>query len=326
MPDRDVEPADVPPSRAAESVADAAVRAEVLPAETPNQTMAAFYWVTAAMILFSIMAAATRTVIKLGLPTLEVVFFRNISALVVLIPLFLWRGPELLRAAAPSLYGVRVLVSMISMISWFYAISIITIAEVTAISFLAPLFGTLGAIVVLGEKVRIRRWSALLVGFAGAMIMLRPGGSSFGIGHACALVSALSGGLVSILLKQLTSRDDPDKIVFLTTLMMTPLSLVPALFVWQWPSAQMLPGLVVLAFSAVAGHMCLTRAFRLIDASLVLTFEFSRLPFAVAIGYWMFAEMVDVWTIVGALVIFASAVYVTHREAKLKRARKAAAR
>ena len=108
-----------------------------------------------------------------------------------------WRGPSLLRSSQLPLYGVRVAVSLLSMQAWFYAISLIPIGEVTAISFLAPVFGTVGAIVLLGERVRLRRWTAIMVGFLGAMIILRPGMAPFGLGQACAIFSALSIGLRS---------------------------------------------------------------------------------------------------------------------------------
>ena len=205
------------------------------------------------------------------------------------------------------------------MLAWFYAISLIPIGEVTAISFLAPLFGTLGAIFLLGEKVRMRRWGALMIGFAGAMIILRPGGTAIGVGQICAVVSAMLTGLTAVLIKQLTSRDDPDKIVFLTNLMLMPLSLVPALLVWRWPTLDMLPPLLGMGVCAVVGHVALVRGYAATDASLAQTFEFSRLPFTVAIAYVAFGETIDIWTWIGALIIFASAVYITRREAQLRR-------
>ena len=194
------------------------------------------------------------------------------------------------------------------------------IGEVTAISFLAPLFGTLGAIFLLGETVRLRRWTALGVGFLGAMVILRPTGAALGAGQMLAVLSAMFTGLTAVLVKQLTAHDDPDKIVFLTNMMLLPLSLVPALFVWTWPTAAGAAGTDrhgrvrgARAHRAGAGYTA-------IDASLALTFEFSKLPFTVAIAYLAFAETIDVWTWVGALVIFASAVYITRREAQLRRA------
>jgi drug/metabolite transporter (DMT)-like permease len=119
----------------------------------------------------------------------EVVFLRNIFACVLLVPLLIYRGRSLLRSNKFGLYGVRVVISLLSMQAWFYAIFLITIGEVTAISFLAPLFGTLGAIFLLGETVRLRRWTALGVGFVGAMVILRPTGAEFGAGQMLAVLS-----------------------------------------------------------------------------------------------------------------------------------------
>lgn len=254
-----------------------------------------------------------------GIDPLQLVFFRNLAALVMLAPLLAWRGVEIMRSKVFHLYWARVGISLVSMTSWFYALSLIPIGELTAIGFLAPLFGTLCAIVFLGEKVRVRRWAALVIGFMGAMIILRPGAGSVGLGQGLALVSAFSAGMISILLKHLTSEDDPEKIVFLTTLMMTPLSLAPALFVWTWPAAAIWPPVIIMTLAAVLGHLALVRGFRATEASLVLTFEFSRLPFAIAIAYWMFGEMIDRWSWIGAIIIFASAVYITRREARLRR-------
>lgn len=283
--------------------------------------MIGILWVALSMALFAVMAAASRTATDLGYHPLEVVFLRNFSAVIVMLPMLGWHGASLYRSSALHLYGVRVSIGLVSMIAWFYALSLIPLGEVTAIGFLTPLFGTLGAIVFLGEKVRLRRWTALIIGFIGAMIILRPGASPFGFGQACALVSALSGGVMGILLKRLSAADHPDKIVFLTALLLTPLSLVPALFVWKWPGLDILPALAVIALTGVLGHAALMRGYRAAEASLIMSLEFVRLPFAVTIGYFMFNETIDKWTWIGAAVIFASAYYITQREAKLRRER-----
>jgi len=278
----------------------------------------AVLWITASMAVFAVLAACSRKAALMGMHPLQIVFLRNLSATMFLLPMLIWRGRALLRSNAIHLYGVRVVISIFSMTAWFYALALIPVAEVTAIGFLAPLFGTLGAILFLGEKVRIRRWTALIIGFIGAMIILRPGTESFGLGQACAVFNALSSGLVTVLLKQLSSEDDSAKIVFLTTVLMLPPTLVPALFVWQTPGWEYLPVILTIGGTAVLGHYCLMRGFASTDASLVMTFDFSRLPFAVAIGWWMFGEVTDIWTWVGATVIFLSAAYITRREAKLR--------
>ena len=287
--------------------------------------MAGAFWVTISMALFVGLAVASRVAMNAGLHPFVVVFMRNVLAVLMLSPLLAWRGWSLLQSTQMRLYGFRVSIAALSMMAWFYALSLIPIGELTAISFLGPLFATLGAIFLLGERVRVRRWAALAVGFIGAMIILRPGGSPLGLGQVCALVSAVSAGLTVVLVKQLTAADDPDKIVFLTNLFITPISLIPALFVWSWPPLAAVPALLAMGLCAVLGHVSLVRGYAATEASLATTFEFSRLPFAVGIAYLAFGETIDLWTWIGAAIIFGSAVYITRREAQLKRLKNAAA-
>jgi drug/metabolite transporter (DMT)-like permease len=287
-------------------------------AASDNDPIAGVAWITVSMALFAGLAVFSRMAMNAGLHPFEVVFLRNAFACVLFLPLLAYRGLSLAHSRHLGLYGVRVVVSLVSMQAWFFALFLIPIGEVTAISYLAPLFGTLGAVLLLGEKVRIRRWTALAVGFLGAMIILRPSGASLGAGQLCALLSAMSGGLTVVLVKQLTARDDPDKIVFLTNMLLLPLSLVPALFVWSWPSPAVLPALLGMGVCAVLGHVAVVRGYAATDASLGMTFEFSKLPFAAGIAFLAFGESIDAWTWLGAFVIFASAVYITRREAQLR--------
>ena len=284
-----------------------------------NDPFVAVIWVTLAMATFAGLGTFGKYAMQAGLDPLQVIFFRNFFCLVLMLPLLHWRGPSLAVSTQIRLYGVRVGLAFVSMMTWFTALSLIPFGELTAIGFLAPLFATIFAVFWLGEVVRARRWTALIIGFIGALIILRPGSTGFGLGQMLALFSALTAGVVGPLLKQMTAHDDPDKIVFITNLWAAPASLVPALFVWQWPPLDLWPYLVAMGFCAVLGHVALLRGFASTDASLVFTFEFSRLPFAVAAGYLFFGETTDLWTWVGALIIFGSAAYVTRREAQIAR-------
>lgn len=285
-----------------------------------NDPLAAFFWVTVATAGFAGLGGLAKYVIMQGLDPLQVIFFRNFFCLILMLPLLYWRGPALATSRQFHLYGVRAGLAWLSMMAWFCALSLMPYSEVTAMSFLAPLFATLFAVVWLGEVVRIRRWTALAVGFIGAMIILRPGHSAFGLGQMFALASALSSGIIGPLLKQMTGEDDADKIVFISTMLLAPMSLIPALFVWQWPALALLPFLVGMGFMAIIGHVALMRGYACADASLVSTFEFSRLPFVVAISYVAFGETTDVWTWIGAVIIFGAASYITRREALLAHA------
>ena len=288
-----------------------------------DHPFAALFLVTISMALLVGIAAVGRYAARSGMDPAQILFFRNFFCVMWMLPLFAWRGLSLVKTKQLRLYGMRVMLSFISMMAFFQALALLPIGEVTAINFLSPLFGTLFAILLLGEHVGARRWTALAVGFLGAMVILRPTGSAFGFGQVAALTSAMAIGVIGPLVKQLTSVDDADRIVFITNLLLTPLSLIPALFVWTWPPLELWPQLILMGLFAVLGHMTLVRGYAVSDASLVMTFKFSRLPFAVLIGYLAFGELIDGWTWVGAIIIFAAALYVTHREAQMARLNKA---
>lgn len=287
-----------------------------------DHPFAALLLVTISMALLVGIAAVGRYAARSGIDPAQILFFRNFFCVVWMLPLFAWRGSSLVKTKQLRLYGMRVMLSFISMMAFFQALALLPIGEVTAINFLSPLFGTLFAILLLGEHVGTRRWTALAVGFLGAVVILRPTGSAFGFGQVAALTSAMAIGVIGPLVKQLTSVDGADRIVFITNLLLTPLSLIPALFVWTWPPLELWPQLILMGLFAVLGHMALVRGYAVSDASLVMTFKFSRLPFAVLIGYLAFGELIDGWTWVGAIIIFAAALYVTHREAQMARLNK----
>lgn len=289
-----------------------------------DHPLAAFAWVTLAMICLAAIAVLVRYCAKQGYEPFQILFLRNIFSMCWMLPLLYVRGASLMVSDQMKLYGLRIAVSFVSMVSLFHALQLITVGEVTAIGFLSPIFGTLFAILILGEQVHFRRWAALVVGLLGAVIILRPGYIAFGLGQTLALASAMAIGIIGPLVKKLTQRDDPDRIVFITTLGLIPLSLVPALFVWQTPSAEVWLATIALGLVSVVGHSALVRGYAAAEASLVMTYKFSRLPFAVLFGYLAFGEVIDgpVW--IGAAIIFAAAVYITRREAQLAKGNAAA--
>jgi drug/metabolite transporter (DMT)-like permease len=226
----------------------------------------------------------------------------------------------MLRTAHLRLYAVRVVLGLAGMTAWFLALALLPVGEVTAIAFLTPLFSIIGAALFLGEIVRWRRWTATLFGFAGALIILRPGIGEVGFGTWMALIAAICMAAASLMIKRLSDRDDPDKVVLISVLMQTPLALIPALFVWQWPDPHLWAVFAAMGALGMLGHITLARAFAAADASLVMSVDFARLPFAVLFGFALFGELIDLWTWIGAGVIFAASLYNAHREGKVRRA------
>lgn len=279
-------------------------------------------WMLLSCALLAGVAALGRHAALAGVPTLQTVFLRLLFALVAFLPLVAVRRREMFRTDHFRLYVVRVFLGLGGMITWFGALAYIPVGEVTAIGFLAPIFGTLGAVIFLREVVGWRRWAATAVGFVGALVILRPGLNEIGPGTWLALVAAFGMAIAGLLIKTLTGKDDPDKVVFLALALQTPVMLVPALVVWTPIEAEMWAAFALMGLLGMLGHITLTRAFRAADASLIMSVEFARLPYAVLFGFLMFGETIELWTWVGAAIIFSAALYTAHRERQAGRARR----
>ena len=271
--------------------------------------VAGILWMLLSCALLAWVAALGRYAALAGLPPMQIVFLRLFFGFVVMLPLLAIRGPSLLETNHLGLYVIRVFLSVIAMSTFFFALAYITVGEMTAISFLTPLLATLGAAMFLRETVSWQRWGATFVGLIGALVILRPGLVEVGIGSWLALASALVAAVTTLFIKRLTDNDDPDKVVFLTISMQTPLMLLPALWVWTWPTVDIWLCTAAMGVFATFGHVCMTRAFASADASLVMGADFSRLPFAVTYGYILFGELIDLWTWIGAGIIFMASLY-----------------
>ena len=266
---------------------------------------------------FSVMTAMVRY-LSHQMNVFEIVFFRNFFALAFMISWLVRSEAGSISTTRFKLYGLRSMNGMIAMMLWFSALTLVPLPQAVALSFSTPLFTTLAAMIFLHEKVGRHRWMALMIGFAGTLIILRPGGH-FEMSYLLVLGASVSWSISNILIKQLTRTESPHAIVFYMTLFMTPISLPPALLHWTTPSMKLLLWLVVLAAIANLAQICISKAYSKADMSVVQPFDFTRLIFASVIAYLMFDEVIDLWTMVGAIIILASTIYITHREALAKR-------
>lgn len=249
----------------------------------------------------------------------EVAFFRCFFGLVLLLPWIVRSGPALLRSRNSGFYLLRAGVGLVSMAAWFYGITVVPLATATAVNFTAPLFATAAAALILHEDVRLRRWSAVVLGFVGVLVIMRPGSERLDANLLILLLSAATAAMNNITVKFLARSEPPGRIVALFMIYLTPLSLIPALLVWQWPNPSTFGALVGLGGLGTIAHLAVARALAAADASACAPFEFARLPFAALIGFLWFGEVTDWWTWIGAAIIAGSSVYVAHREARLAR-------
>ena len=271
-----------------------------------------------AMILFSTMGVF----IKLSssqLHPLEVVFFRNFLALFFLTPWIFHQRATVFKSNRKKLYTLRAVFNVVGMAAGFTALTLIPLAEATALSFTAPLFATLGAVLILGEIVRQRRIIAIFFGFVGMLVILRPGIEAVSPGALLAIANAITIAITVLIVKKLTTTEKPITIVAYMALLQTPMALIPALFYWEWPSLITWTWLFCLAGAGTIGHLMYTKAIQLAEVSQLQPIDFVRLPIIALFGYIVFAEQPSIWVWIGGAVIFLSTAYVTHREATINK-------
>jgi len=201
------------------------------------------------------------------------------------------------------------------MFLWFVGLPLTTLASVTALGFTGPIFVTIGAAMFLGEKVRLRRWMAVAVGFAGAMIIIRPGVGDLGVGAICILISTPIFSASNLISKALARTETANKIVIWQHLTILIFACPVALWFWQTPSPTDLLWFVAAGLCGTLGHICQQNGYQLADITLLQPIGFLSLLWNALLGYFLFFQQPDVWTFVGAAVIFASALYISHREA-----------
>ena len=269
-------------------------------------------------VFFGLMAVSIKLAAE-SLHTFEIAFFRNFFGLVAALPLLLKHGPGLLRTTQLPRYFVRCLIGVVSMFCGFWAIGNLPLAQAVSLSYSTPLFVTIAAVWFLHEQVRARRWAAVVLGFVGVLVIVRPGSASFTAGSLVALSAAVLSGIVSIQIKQLSATEPADRIVLWTTMLWVPMSLGPALFVWEWPQGITWLWVALAGGLGTGGHMLWTRALKLGDVSALTPISFMQLPLVAVLGFVLFDEKLDRWTVLGAVIIFAANAYIAHREAQLAR-------
>lgn len=269
-------------------------------------------------VLFGFMAVCIRLASS-QLHPFEIAFFRNLFGFVFTLPLLLRHGWGILRTDKLPLYFFRCVIGMIAMLAGFWAIVHLPLAQAVALSYSTPIFVTIGAVLVLGEIVRARRWAAVIVGFLGVVVLMRPWSDTFHLGSLVAVLAAVMSASVAISIKFLSRTEKADAIVIYTTMIWVPLSLLPAIFVWITPTGLTWLWIVLAGFLGTTAHMAWTRALALADASLLTPISFLQVLVVGVFGWWLFDEVVDRWTVLGAAIIFAANAYIAQREARLAR-------
>lgn len=250
------------------------------------------------------------------LDPIELVFFRSLFGVIWLLPVIHKAGGlEVLKTNHPGMQFTRAIFGALAIVFMFYGLTMIPLADAQAIIFSRPLWMIPFAVLFLAEVIRWRRWTATAVGFAGVMIMVRPG-DAMQIGALLVAGNAMFAAAGFTLIKIMSEKGE-DRLTTLCwhTIMMALISAVPLTFVWITPTWIELLALVVMGAGLTYGHHCIIRALEIGEATAVMPFDYARIIFAVIIGYVFFAETIDGWTVAGAAIIIVSTYYIARREA-----------
>lgn len=265
--------------------------------------------------------AVTALVKHMGsrVPPAEAAFLRYLLGLVFLLPMLKDLREAQLTPRQWKLFGMRGMFHAGAVILWFYAMTRIPIAEVTAMNYLSPVYVTIGAAIFLGEKLAMRRIVAILIALFGAAIILRPGFREVSSGHLAMLVTAIVFAGSYLTAKIMAGEVKPTVVVAMLSIFV-PIGLAPfAIAVWVTPSLNDLMLLFCVASFATAGHYTMTLAFAAAPVTVTQPVTFLQLVWAVLLGAIVFGEPVDIWVVFGGVVILASVTFITWREAVMKR-------
>lgn len=281
----------------------------------PQRNLRAVAWMIGAAASFSLLVVCVRE-LSASLPTPEILFFRCLFTMALLVPWAVRAGRDAVRIRRPWPNLLRGVSTFAAMTMWFHAIGVVPLADAVAIQSAYPLFTILLAMLLFAERPGIRRWLATLAGFAGVLVIVRPGFVAVGLPTAMLLGAALCYAVSNICVKAMADTESPTRMVFTVNALLLVFSVVPTALMWVTPSLDALPWIALLAGSGFAAHMCLTRALATGEAGAVMPFDFLRLPFAALGGLMLYGEVPDLWTVAGGVLVFASAIYIAMREAR----------
>lgn len=263
-------------------------------------------------VSIALMQAAVK-LISFELHPFIITLYRAGLVFVVLLPILFWRGRAVFNTSSIRLQVVRGGIGGLGMLCVFTGLSMISLAEVTVLLFTVPIFATLLSIVFLSEKVGVRRWTAIFVGFLGILIIARPQGS-VSTGHLFILCAALSWSTSILIAKKLTEKDSVISITFWQAMGCVPLAFIASLFVWELPSFVQLGALLGIAALGTVGHAMLYAALKVGQVSAILPLDYIRIIWSAGLGFILFGQLPTLHLYVGSLLIIAATAFLSYRE------------
>jgi len=287
------------------------------PQKQSNPVLGVFWMVITGLMFVGVTAVVKH--VGSDVPAAQAAFLRYVLGLVFLIPMIRPIMAARLTPRHHRLFWIRGVMHTLAVILWFFAMARISIAEVTAMNYLTPVYVSLGAALFLGERLPPRRLVAVVVALLGAVIILRPGLREIEVGHLAMLGTAVFFAVGYLIAKQLSGEMSAPVIVGMLSITVT-VGLAPfAYAVWVPPTGAQLGWLFLVACFATAGHFTMTLAFAAAPLTVTQPVTFLQLVWAVTLGAVVFGEPVDGWVVIGGAVIMASVTFITWREALARR-------
>ena len=284
-------------------------------AKTVNCNVHGMAWMVVSGLCFTGVMISVRQVGP-DLPAAVSAAIRYAFGIVLLAPVLMKPGFRFPRGRNLKLHIWRGVFHGLGVLFWFYAMARIPMAEVTAISYTAPIFMTIGAVVFFAEKIQMRRVGAIVAGIVGMFVILRPGFETLSSGQLAQLAATPLFAAAMLLVKRLTQTDTPAMIVIMLNFICLAVLAPIAMLTWKTPDVVQLLWLAAATVTATAGHYCLTRSYAAADITVIQPVTFLQLVWTAMFGYLLFSETPDVWVFAGGAIILAASTYIAHRERK----------
>ena len=274
------------------------------------------------VILLSLLGTGTAAIMVSGIKLLSqdlnpfiIAFYRCLFGVIIMLPFMIYNYPEAWKTHNIKLQFVRSAINVYSMISWFTAIGTLQLEKAAAIGFTTPLFTTILAIIFLGEVIRIQRITALIVGFIGILGVIRPGYIPFESGALWLLSAAITFSIVIIIVKKLTEKDSSLTTAFYQMAFMVPPTFFIALFFWESININQFLLFIFVAIAGFITQFSFAQCLKMTETTFIMPIQFTKLIWLSLIGYFFFMEVPDIWTWIGASIIFSSILFIAYREA-----------
>ena len=283
-----------------------------------NKNNYAIFLIIISVFFAHIMIASTKLA-QLEVNVITAALFRFVFGLIIISPIIIKSKFSIFKTKNLKFHFVRSTLNLPAMLLGFGSISLIPIEKFTAIQFIVPFFVTILAVIFLGERIYIYRTLALILGFVGMLVIIRPGIIDISLGVSMALGSSFFWAIVIVMTKKMSADDSAITILAYQYIFMIIFTAILTIFFWETPSTKTLIFLFIAALTGTIFHLCINHAYSLVDVTMTQPYSFLGLIFSSVFGYFIFNEIPDVYTWVGAFIIFIGILIITYREMKLKK-------